>query len=227
MNPPSDGDDVAKVTPLRRRDPRLVAVPPVRDPLPAESSVWDTGDPGEPPLRRSRRRQLSGVLTIGWGSVRSLLTIRRLSLVSAGLVLGCVAVTAIALSTGSGPVTRPHRTGASSLEPHGSLSAKVSIQAAHPAQHPARHQARHRVRHVIRRTSVDAPRATPRRSSAHTSNATQAAPPTPTTTAPAVPSTPVSPSAGAPSTVVSSSNTSQSSRATGPTGSGAAFGPGY
>jgi hypothetical protein len=58
LNPPSDGDDVAKVTPLRRREPRLVAVPPVRDPLPAESSVWDTGDPGEPPLRRSRRRQL-------------------------------------------------------------------------------------------------------------------------------------------------------------------------
>lgn len=37
MNPPSDGDDIAAVTPLRRREARLVAVPTVRDPLPAET----------------------------------------------------------------------------------------------------------------------------------------------------------------------------------------------
>jgi hypothetical protein len=36
MNPPSDGDDVAKVTPLRRREPHLVGLPKLRDPLPAD-----------------------------------------------------------------------------------------------------------------------------------------------------------------------------------------------
>jgi hypothetical protein len=51
LNPPSDNDDVAKVTPLRRRDAHLFAVPTVRDPLPAETSVWDTDEPGEPRLR--------------------------------------------------------------------------------------------------------------------------------------------------------------------------------
>ena len=229
VNPPSDGDDVAKVTPLRRRDPHLVVLPTVRDPLPAESSVWDTDDPGEPPLRRARGRHLRRILTIVWRSVRSLLSIRPLSVAGAGLVLACVAVTAIALGTGSGPVTRPPGTVASSLEPHGSPSSTVSAQAVDPARHPARHQARDRVQDVIRhrRASVKRPRATPRHSSAHASNATQSAPPTLTTTAPAAPSTPVSASAGGPSTVVSSSNTSQSIRPAGPTGSGAAFGPGY
>jgi hypothetical protein len=238
LNPPSDGDDIAKVTPLRRGNPHLAAVPRVRDPLPAETSVWDTDEPGDPPLRRSRRQRVRGALTIGWTSVRSQLTIRPLSAAPPAVLLACIAaVTAVALGTGSGRVTKAHRTVASSPVPHGSSSAKVPAPAAHPAHRPTRKETRHRAQPAIRhraqpairrqRTRADARRATTGQGSARTSNATPPAASTPTTTVARPPSTPISVSDGASSTTVSSDNTSKPSRPAGPTGSGAAFGPGY
>jgi hypothetical protein len=227
LNPPSDGDDIAKVTPRRRREGHLAVVPTVRDPLPAETSVWDTDEPVEPPLRRSRRRQLLGALMAGWRSARSLLTFRPLSVVGVGTVLACVAaISALAVGIGSGPAGRAHRTLASSLVPHGASSAKVSDPAAHPAHRPSHHQPSRRVRYPVRhrQTSVNGRRSAPKRGSARASNRTQG---TPTTTATQAPSTPVSSTASTSSTAGSSSDTSQSSRRAGPSGSGAVFGPGY
>lgn len=230
MNPPSDGDDIAAVTPLRRREARLVAVPTVRDPLPAETSVWDTGEPGEPPLRRSRHRRVQGALTIGWRIFRSRLAMPRSRPAAiTTIVLACAAAaTAVALNAGSRAVTAPRRSTLSSLVPRTSSNAKLSPQAAHPASRQARHAARHRVQHTVprRRTSFDGLRSARERSSAHTSTTTHAAAATPTTTATPAPSTPVS-NSGASSTVAPSGGTSGPSRPAGPTGSGAAFGPGY
>jgi len=103
MNPPSDGDDIAAVTPLRRREAHLVAVPTVRDPLPAEPSVWDTGEPGEPPLRRSRQRRIRGALTIGWRIFCSRLAMPRSRPAAiATIVLACAtAATAVVVNSGS------------------------------------------------------------------------------------------------------------------------------
>lgn len=238
LNPPSDGDDIAKVTPLRRGNPHLAAVPTVRGPLPAETSVWDTDEPGDPPLRRSRRQRVRGALTFGWTSIRSQLKIRPLSAAGAAVLIVCIAaVTAVVLGTGSGPVTKAHRTVASSLVPHGSSTAKMSAPPVHPAHRPTRQETRHRAQPAIRhrarrairrqRTRVDARRPTTGQGSARTSNATPPAASTPTTTVAAPPSTPISVSDGASSTAVSSDNASKSSRPAGPTGSGAAFGPGY
>lgn len=245
MNPPSDGDDVAAVTPLRRREAHLVAVPTVRDPLPAETSVWDTGEPGEPPLRRSRQRRIRGALTIGWRIFRSRPAMARSRPAAiATIMLACAAAaTAVALNAGSRAVTGPRRPALSSLVPGTSSSAKLSARAAHPASRQTRHIAHHRVQHTIqrRRTSVTRLRAPREHSSSHPSSTAQTAPPTPTTTAtPApstpssatttatpAPSTPVSNSGGASSTVAPSGSTSGSSRPAGPSGSGAAFGPGY
>jgi hypothetical protein len=231
LNPPSDSDDIAKVTPLRRRDPHLAVVPPVRDALPAESSVWDTGELGEPRLRRSRLRQIRSALTIGWSTFRSkLATPRPRPAASGGIVLACVAaVTAVALVSGSGPVTRPHRTMASSLARHASSSVTVSRPAAHPVLRPTRHQAQHRVGHAAppRRTRDDTRRGAGKYRSANTSGQAQAVPIAPTTTTETPPSsTSASTSSGPASTAGASSDTTQSGRP-GPTGSGAAFGPGY
>lgn len=228
LNPPSDGDDIAEVTPLRRREAHLIAVPTVRDPLPAESSVWDTGEPGEPPLRRSRLRRIRGALTIGWRIFRSRLAMPRSRPAAiTTIVLACAAAaTAVALNAGSRAVTAPRRSTLSSLAPRTSSNAKLSPRAAHPASRPTRHAARHRVQHTVprRRTSFDRLRNAGERGSAHTLTTTHAAPPI--TTATPAPSTPVS-NSGTSSTVAPSSSTSGSSRPAGPSGSGAAFGPGY
>jgi len=235
MNPPSDGDDIAAVTPLRRREAHLVAVPTVRDPLPAETSVWDTGEPGEPPLRRSRQRRIRGALTIGWRIFRSRLAMPRSRPAAiTTIVLACAtAATAVVVNSGSRAVTTPRRSALSSLAPRTSSNAKLSPRAAHPASRQTRHIARHRVQHTVprRRTSVARLRSAREHSSAHTSSeytstTTHAAPATSTTTATPAPSTPVS-NSGASSTVAPSGGTSGSSRPAGPTGSGAAFGPGY
>lgn len=232
LNPPSDGDDFAEVTPLRRRDPHLAALPTVRDPLPAEASVWETDLPDDPPLRRSRTRQMRGALAIGWRAFRSRLPMPRTRPVAISTVLlACVAAAAAAaLTAGSGAVTGRHRTALSSLAPRASSTAKVSAPAAHSARRPIRHKARHQDQHAIRRRRPSLQvRARRGRSFAHGSSVAQAAPWTPTTTATATttpaPSTPVVNSGGAASPARAAS-TSQSSRP-GPTGSGAAFGPGY
>lgn len=245
LNPPSDGDDIATVTPLRRREPQLIAVPTVRDPLPAENSVWDTDELGTPTLRRSRKREIRGALAIGLGWVpgilaiglgwaRGLLGIRPRSLVGAGVGLACVAaLTIVAVGTSSGPVKRPVRTLASSGPPHTSSTAQRSA-AAHSTrrlnQHPARHSVRRANRPVRSRAArilTDARRAAPTRRPTTTSvsSATQSVP---STTATQAPPTPASTStAGASSTAAPRASTSAVSRPTGPTGSGAAFGPGY
>ena len=58
LNPPGDGDNIAKVAPLRRREPHLVGLPRIRDPLPAESAPFDAElEPADVQLRRSRKRR--------------------------------------------------------------------------------------------------------------------------------------------------------------------------
>lgn len=59
MDPPTDGDDVARVVPLRRRDGDLKVVPPVRDSLPRERAAFDPEiEPGDVILKRRLRRRL-------------------------------------------------------------------------------------------------------------------------------------------------------------------------
>jgi len=228
LNPPSDGDDVAEVTPLRRREPQLVAVPTVRDPLPAENSVWDTDDHGAPSLRRSRTREILGALAVGWGFARSLLTIRPRAMAGAGAGLACVAaVTAIALGAVSGPGERPHRALASSSTPllHKASPAKVSAPAVNPTHRLTRHRARQPVRHANRpgRTRASARQAAVTRR--HTTTPASSAPSTTATQTPPAPAS--TSSAAASPTVAPTASTSQATRPAGPSGSGAAFGPGY
>ncbi len=228
LNPPSDGDDVAEVTPLRRREPQLVAVPTVRDPLPAENSVWDTDELGEPQLRRSRRREISGALAVGLGFVRSLLTIRPRAMAGAGAGLACVAaVTAIALGAVSGSAGRPHRTLASSSTAllHKASTAKISVPAAVSAPRLTRHRARQRIRRSNRHGRI---RATARRPAVTRRHTTTPAPSAPSATATQAPPAPASTSTGAASsTAAPTSSTSQATHPAGPSGSAAAFGPGY
>lgn len=228
LNPPSDGDDVAEVTPLRRREPQLVAVPRVRDPLPAENSVWDTDDHGAQSLRRSRIREILGALVVGWGFVRSRLTIRPRAVAGAGAGLACVAaVTAIGLGAVSGPAERPHRTVASpSTHPLQEASAaKFSAPAVNPRHHSTRHRARQPVRHIKRSGRT---RAGDRRAVVTRRNSTSPASSVPSTIATQTPPAPASTSSTAASaTVAPSASTSQPIRPAGPSGSGAAFGPGY
>lgn len=228
MNPPSDGDDIARVTPLRRRDPHLVAVPVVRDPLPAETSVWDTGELGDAELRRSRRRQIRAALTSGSEALRSRTAIVRVRLaLGVGGVLACVgAVTAFAVSHGSTPRSRPHRSVAAASVAHAPSIATVLRV---PAEHPDRHHVRHRGRAAgrPRRAIADAHRAAPRRWTGHSASAAKTAPAAITTTTSPALSPPVTPVvAASPQASEASSNTREQTRS-GPTGSGAAFGPGY
>ncbi|MHB8695204.1 MAG: hypothetical protein ACYDHH_28570 [Solirubrobacteraceae bacterium] len=228
LNPPSDGDNFAEVTPLRRREPQLVAVPTVRDPLPAENSVWDTDDHGAPSLRRSRTREILGALAVVWGFLRSPLTIRPRAMAGAGAGLACIAVvTAIALGAVSGPAERPHRTLASSSTPllHRASTIKVFAPAVQPAHRLTRHRARQPARHTNRprRTHASARRAVVTRR--HTTTPAASAPSRTATQTPPAPAS--TSSAAASSTVAPTAGTSQATRPAGPSGSGAAFGPGY
>src|SRR5450755_1580760 len=232
LNPPNDNDDVAKVTPLRRRDAHLFAVPTVRDPLPAETSVWDTDEPGEPRLRRTNRRRVRSALTIGWRAVRERVRVPPRVALGAGVALACLAaVTAFALGFASKPVTRPHRTVASSLVPDASSSGNLSSAAASSVHRLAPstrrasvHRASHRTGGTIphRQTRVGSRGAARKKSAAHRPNAAQIDQSTAPTVTPA-PSTPVSTPTSSTSTVnptSNASNASDASRAAGPTGTG-------
>ena len=240
LNPPSDNDDVAEVTPLRRRDARLVAVPTVRDPLPAENSVWDTDEPGEPRLRRTNRRRVRSALTLGWRAVRDRVRVPPRVGLGAGIGLACFAAV-IAFTQGftSQPISRPHPTVASSLVPDSSSSGKLSTAAASSthrvAGSPLRatgHRASHRSGRIIlhRRTRVAPREAARKKSGAQRPIAAQSTRSTAAklTTAPSTPVT--SPTYSTTTTAAATSATSNAtsaSRPKGPTGTGAAFGPGY
>jgi hypothetical protein len=227
LNPPDDGDEIAQVTPLGRRDPHLVAVPTVRDPLPAETSVWDTGELGEPPLRRSRGQRLKGLLTTSWSAFRSraaLLGSRPVLIV--GLVVACVTVVAaIAFGSRSGSIGRGPQTALSSLSPHASSGAKLSGPTAdHPAHHATQGKARRHIRATSRR---GAKRASTRRVGRGDNSKR-----TPAIAKTAIVQTSIPPTAlrtanNSSSTALTSSEPSEPSHPAGPTGSGAAFGPGY
>jgi hypothetical protein len=237
LNPPSDNDDVAKVTPLRRRDGQLVAVRTVRDPLPAETSVWDTDEPGEPRLRPTSRRRVRSALAIGWTAVRDRVRVPPRFALGGGVALACLAaLVAFALGLAGKPVTRPHHTVASTLVSDPSSSANLSSAVAPSAHRLARsahratgYRAIHRAGGTIphRLTRVGARAAVRKKGAAHRPDSGQSAQSTaarltPPSSTPA--STPTS------STVTPTNNTSSASdasRSAGPSGTGAAFGPGY
>jgi len=254
LNPPSDKDDVAKVTPLRRRDAHLVAVPTVRDPLPAETSVWDTDEPGEPRLRRTNRRRVRSALTIGWRAVRARVRVPPRVVLGAGVALACLAAVAVfALGFASKSVTRTHRTVASSLVTDSSSSGNLPTPAASSAHRapqsthrPTGHRTsgraatiQHRLTRVASRrvvgnkTTAHRPtHAVRKKSTVHHPNTAKSVQSTAMTSPPA-PSTPVTTPTSSPSTSTTAAATSGPSNATvaspptGPSGAGAAFGPGY
>jgi len=240
LNPPSDNDDVAKVTPLRRRDARLVAVPTVRDPLPAENSVWDTDEPGEPRLRRTNRRRVRSALTLGWRAVRDRVRVPPRVGLGAVMALACFAA-AIAFAPGftSQPITRPHPTVASSLVPDSSSSGDLSTAAVSSTHRVAGstlratgHRTSHRSGRTIlhRLTRVASRGAMRKKGAAHRPIAARSIQSTAATLTTA-PSTPVTTPTHSTSTTAAATsgttNATSASRPKGPTGTGAAFGPGY
>jgi hypothetical protein len=233
MNPPRDGDDVAKVTPLRRREPHLVGLPKLRDPLPAERAAFDPElEPADVQLRRTRRRQARNRLGLAARRLRPRLSVhrRRPGLVIA-LAIGCAATAgAAALIDGAGSVTHPQRTTASStLKARKPSASKVSV-----AEAPARrvHQPGRRAVHQVvhHQAAQSSTRHKPRfHPSARASTSAAATEPTETTATPAAaPPTPVVNSgASTQSAEASQSSSSSTKPPAGPTGSGAAFRPGY
>ncbi len=97
MNPPSDEDDVAKVTPLRRREPHLVGLPRIRDPLPAESAPFDPElEPSDVQLRRSRKRRTGAALASAARRLRAQITMPRVrSVFALATAIGCAAAVAV------------------------------------------------------------------------------------------------------------------------------------
>jgi hypothetical protein len=232
MNPPRDGDDVAKVTPLRRREPHLVGLPKLRDPLPAERAAFDPElEPADVQLRRTRRRQARNGLELAARRLRPRLAAHRIrpALVIA-VVVGCaVTAAAAALIDGAGSGTRPHRTTASSALKASKPAPKVSLAETprRRAHQPVRHAVRHVVHHpTAQQSKRDKARLHP---SAHASSSAAPTEPTETTSTPsAAPPTPVLNSSASTQSAEASQSSSPSSKSpAGPTGSGAAFGPGY
>ena len=64
MDSPTDGDELARVVPLRRRDRELTATPAARGSLPRERAPFDPEiEPGDTPTRRILARRTSPHLT--------------------------------------------------------------------------------------------------------------------------------------------------------------------
>src|SRR5271170_207518 len=64
MDPPADGDELARVVPLRRRDPELTAAPGARGSLPRERAPFDPEiEPDDIPSRPRLPRTLARHVT--------------------------------------------------------------------------------------------------------------------------------------------------------------------
>src|SRR5438105_3269745 len=115
MDPPTDGEDVARVIPLRRRDRDLNAAPPVREPLPRERAAFDPElEPGDVILKRRPRRRLMARLTelarrrsptLGSARARILATGPGVAVLAASLAVAAAAAVAVIASHGAKNLT--------------------------------------------------------------------------------------------------------------------------
>ena len=229
LNPPGDGDDIAEVVPLRRRDGHLVAVPVVRDPLPAENSVWDTDDQDGPMLRRSWRRRFAGPIGRASRWAVGELARRPRAALSSLVVLLCLAGTTVAVLGGShARALRPRTAKPTTLVASGSKATPAHRTPARPATVSTKPKHARRVRRARQgHRHAGAQRSSRRaRSEVHTST-----PAAPVSTVRSVILSTTARSTPIPAPTVSparaASEIRKPSRSPGPTGSGAAFGPGY
>jgi hypothetical protein len=232
LKPPGD-DDFARVVPRRRRESHLTALPTIRDPLPSENAAFDPElESAAVALIQSRRRRLMTLFK----RVAVRATARPLP---AAVITGMVAVTALGAliayaSLNSGHVKHPSAATLSAATPKTGPGAQRSADRPIPGHHATHRRQSAKARHAITRRSARRHRVPHHRARAvhHSLVSTQATqPPVSTTPAPSysAPSeSPVTP-AVTPVTTSSSSNSSSSSSSSsaGPTGAGAAFGPGY
>jgi hypothetical protein len=227
VRPPQDDQEVAEVTPLRRREgPPLVALPPVRDPLPPEE-IWDTSPQvGRVALHHTRGRRAGKRLKVMVAGIRarSASVIRPVPLLIA--TGACVLMVAVAIITaGTGPSTSPQRLTASALganHPEHGRTTRPTAASGKAGPHRSQAKTGRRRAAAARKNAVTHSGHKSTRtgsSSAPTKSATVL------TTESETPAASAYTSASATATSPGSATTSETK--SGPTGSGAAFGPGY
>ena len=176
MDPPTDGEDVARVIPLRRRDRDLNAAPPVREPLPRERAAFDPElEPGDVILKRRSRRRLMARLsevarrrtTLGLPRARILATGPGVAVLAASLAVAAAAAVAVIESPGAkNPNPRAQSIGTSHRPtqvgkvPTDTVAKHAASIRSSPREHPraaVHHRARTRasVHHARNRSSSD------------------------------------------------------------------------